>query len=75
MYHLALEKFSLQPEEVIFIGNDMLRDIYGAAGIGMKTVFFKSNQGDHSNHGAEPDYIIYNFCQLPEAIRFLEDNE
>ena len=72
MYRMALEYFSLQPEEVIFVGNDMLRDVHGAKSIGMKTVFFKSNQGDHSNHGSEPDYIIYDFRQLPEAIRFLE---
>ena len=49
----------------------MYRDVYGAHELGMKTVFFKSNQGDHNYHGAEPDYIIYNFNELPQAIEFL----
>ena len=40
MYRMALEYFSLQPEEVIFVGNDMLRDVHGAKSIGMKTVFY-----------------------------------
>jgi putative hydrolase of the HAD superfamily len=39
----------------------------------MKTVFFKSNQGDHENHRAEPDYIIYHFSELPRAIKFLSE--
>lgn len=72
-YDIALKKMGLQPEEVIFIGNDMYRDVYGAHNAGMKTVFFRSNQGDHENHGAEPDYIIYHFSELPRAIEFLSE--
>ena len=64
----------LAPEETVYIGNDMFRDVYGAAECGMKTIFFRSNQGDHSFHGKEPDYIIYNFRELPEGIQFLEEN-
>ena len=71
MFHAALEKMNLAPDEVIFIGNDMYRDIWGAGVLGMKTIFFKSNQGEQNFCGVEPDYIIYNFFQLPEAINFL----
>ncbi len=74
MYQKALQKMNLKSEEVIFIGNDMYRDIYGAHEAGMKTVFFKSNQGDQNSYGIEADYIIYNFNQLPEAVRFLSQN-
>ena len=73
MYTAALEKYSLKPQEVIFVGNDMFRDIYGAGKLGMKTVFFKSNQGDHKSHGIEADYIIYNFNELPRAVEFIEN--
>ena len=72
-YDIALKKMGLSPEEVLYIGNDMYRDIYGAHEAGMKTVFFKSNQGDHEKHGAEPDYIIYHFSELPRAIKFLSE--
>ncbi len=74
MYQKALQKMNLKSEEVIFIGNDMYRDIYGAHEAGMKTIFFKSNQGDQKSYGIEADYIIYNFNQLPEAVRFLSNN-
>jgi len=72
LFKQALDALQLAPQEVIFVGNDMYRDVYGAHAVGMKTVFFKSNQGDHSYHGADADYIIYNFNELPRAIEFLQ---
>lgn len=72
LFRQALDALQLAPQEVIFVGNDMYRDVYGAHAAGMKTVFFKSNQGDHSYHGADADYIIYNFNELPRAIEFLQ---
>lgn len=75
MFEWALNQLDLSAREVLFVGNDMYRDVYGAKEAGMRTVFFKSNQGDQENHGAEPDYIIYKFRELPEAIRFLNEKE
>lgn len=72
LFEAALMGMNLAPSEVLFVGNDMYRDVYGASRLGIRSVFFKSNQGDHRKSGAEPDYIIYNFSELPEAIRFLE---
>ncbi len=62
----------LDPSEVLFVGNDMYRDVYGAQRLGMKTVFFKSNQGTQERERVKPDYIIYNFPELLNAIRFFE---
>ncbi len=73
MFELALSQMQLSAAEVLFVGNDMYRDVFGARELGIKTVFFKSNQGEQKPSGAEPDYIIYDFRQLPEAIRFLSD--
>lgn len=71
MFELALEKLQLAADEVIFIGNDMRRDVLGAKQADIKTVFFKSNQGEQRPQGAEPDYIIHRFAELPSAVRFL----
>ncbi len=71
MYEMALTNMGLRPEEVIFVGNDMYRDVYGAHEIGMKTVFFRSNQGEQNFCGADADYIIYQFRELFNAIEFL----
>lgn len=71
IFDLALDALKLSPQEVIFVGNDMYRDIYGAHNAGMRTVFFKSNQGDWEFRRVEPDYIIYDFRELANALAFL----
>jgi putative hydrolase of the HAD superfamily len=68
----ALSGLALDAGEVLFVGNDMYRDIYGAKQMGMATVFFSSNQGRKTAEGVEPDYIIYQFAELRQALAFLE---
>jgi putative hydrolase of the HAD superfamily len=51
----------------------MCRDVFGGQKIGMKTVFFKSNQGTQEKAGVQPDYNIYNFPELLNAIHFFEN--
>jgi len=57
----ALAIMDLDPSEVIFVGNDMYRDIYGASRLGIKTIFIESNQGEKSHEKATPDYIARRF--------------
>jgi len=73
LFTAALTAMKMKPSEVLFVGNDMYRDVYGAQRLGMKTVFFKSNQGTQEKEGVKPSYIIYNFPELLNAIRFFED--
>lgn len=75
MFKKALKEMKLEPSEVIFIGNDMYRDVSGACNLGIKTIFFRSNQGEHYCPGTCPDYVIQDFSQLPDAVRFLEKLE
>lgn len=72
LFTAALAKMKLAPSQVLHVGNDMYRDIYGAQKLGIKTVFFKSNQGAQEKEGVNPDYIIYNFPELLNAVRFFE---
>ncbi|NLI83253.1 MAG: HAD family hydrolase [Deltaproteobacteria bacterium] len=67
----ALSGINLKGEEVLFVGNDMYRDIFGARQLGLKTVFFPSNQGLQEMAGVEPDRVIREFSELPRAIRGL----
>ncbi len=73
LFEAALDGLSLSPEKVLFVGNDMYRDVYGAQLCGMKAVFFLSNQGKTSMEGVEPEYTIYNFGELRQAIEFFEN--
>lgn len=72
VFTAALDAMDLQPSEVLYVGNDMYCDVHGAQRIGIKTVFFKSNQGHHEMDGVKPDYIIYHFPELLCAVRFFE---
>lgn len=73
LFTAALTAMGMEPSEVLYVGNDMYRDVYGAQRLGMKTVFFKSNQGTQEKEGVKPDYIIYNFPEVLNAIRFFEN--
>lgn len=73
LFHAALSEMGFSPEQVIFVGNDMYRDVFGAGRLGMKTVFFSSNQGQKEMAGVAPDYIIYRFAELWQALDFLKE--
>ncbi len=70
LFQHALDALQVQPEHVLFTGNDMHRDIFGAQQLKMKTIFFSSNQGEKHYQGVQPDYIIYHFAELPQAVNF-----
>jgi putative hydrolase of the HAD superfamily len=72
LFEAALSGLRLEPKNVVFVGNDMYRDIFGAQQLGMKTVFFSSNQGRKEMNGVKPDYVIYQFAELRNAISFFE---
>jgi putative hydrolase of the HAD superfamily len=72
LFEMALARMELAPWEVLHVGNDMYRDVYGPKLLGIKTVFFSSNQGRKHMENVEPDYVIHNFGELRQAIDFFE---
>jgi len=67
----ALQRLSLTPEEVLCVGNDMYRDIYGAKRLGIKTILFLSNQGARSHGETTADYVVTRFEDVLEQIEAL----
>lgn len=68
-------KYGIEPSEAIFVGNDMLKDIYTAQKAGLKTVLFAGDErslrlreNDERVAGIEPDFIITELKQLLEII-------
>jgi putative hydrolase of the HAD superfamily len=45
-------------EQVLYVGNDMHRDVFGAAQAGMSTVMFDSDQGTKQHLDCVPDHTI-----------------
>jgi len=70
-----LKKRGIKPQEVLYIGNDMLKDIYTAAQLSFKTCFFAGDmrayrlRKDHPKAStAKPDYTITELKQLLEIL-------
>jgi len=73
LFEKALTAMKMEVTEVVFVGNDMYNDIHGAQKLGMKTVFFRSNQGLQKKEGIKPDHIINNFPELMNVLSFFEE--
>jgi putative hydrolase of the HAD superfamily len=72
LFQAALTKLEVAPAQAIFIGNDRFRDILGARQVGMKTILFCPNGNPGGPPEMEPDYLLYQYADLPRAIEFLE---
>lgn len=72
LFKKALTAMNMNSSEVLFVGNDMYRDIYGAKASGIKAVFFKSNNCSFENKIMEPDHVINNFMELLDVVRLYE---
>jgi putative hydrolase of the HAD superfamily len=64
-------KYGIVPSEVLFIGNDMIKDIYTANKVGFKTALFAGDkrslrlyEDDPRTKGLKPDHIIDNLEQV-----------
>ena len=75
LFEAALSAMKLEPAEAVFVGNDLYRDVLGPQIIGMRTVFFRSSDMTQEKEGVTPDYIIYQFPELLEAVRFFERSD
>jgi putative hydrolase of the HAD superfamily len=71
LFQTALDRLKVVPEQTIFVGDDRYRDVFGAQQLGMKTVWFCHHREGGHPKDAEPDYIIYQFCELLRAVEFL----
>lgn len=71
----GLKELGIKNDEVLYVGNDMLKDIWPAGKLGFKTVFYAGDQRayrlrrDHPEASkAKPDHIITSLTQLLEII-------
>ncbi len=72
LFQKALDALEVLPEQALFVGNDMHRDIFGPRQLHIKTIFSSSNQGEKHFQEVQPDYIIYQFGELLQAVKFFE---
>ena len=79
LFQLAAEKLknrNIQAQSVLYIGNDMLKDIYPAQSVGFKTALFAGDarslrirQDDQKCKHLTADFIITDLMQLVDLIK------
>jgi putative hydrolase of the HAD superfamily len=70
LFQAALNELRVPAGEAIYVGNDRFRDVLGARQAGMKTILFCPNGNAGGSPETEPDYLLYNYADLPRAIEF-----
>jgi putative hydrolase of the HAD superfamily len=78
LYDLAegqLANLGIWPEEVCYVGNDMLKDMYPADQVGFRTALFAGDArslrlrgNDERTSGLKPDWILTGLAQLPKCL-------
>ncbi len=64
LFQLALDELGVAAEHVVYVGNDLYRDIYGARDAGMRTVLFDADQDAEVFPDCVPDHTITDFRDL-----------
>ncbi len=72
LFHAALKHTGCAPEEMVYVGDDPVKDIDPANTVGLKTVWL-NNEIRPGPGATEPDHVIDDIAELPLAIRSLGD--
>ena len=72
-------KYNIEPSETIFVGNDMLKDVYTAKQAGLRTVLFAGDErslrlreDDMRVKGLHPDFVINDLKQITMLIWWMQ---
>ncbi len=71
----AVVERGLEPEQVLYVGNDLLNDVMPAARVGFRTALFAGDgrslrwrEGDERVNGVEPDLVVTRLDQLLACV-------
>ncbi len=71
----ALKRRGLEPGQAIYVGNDMLNDVWAASQAGLKTAWFagdgrscRPRDDDPRCRSLRPDIVITDLMQLPDCL-------
>jgi putative hydrolase of the HAD superfamily len=71
LFRKTLDSMELEPGEVIWVGNDMFRDIYGSRLLGIRSIFIDSNQGAKCYKDVAADYRVQRFEDVLKGVAAL----
>lgn len=71
IFHLAVAKLSVRPQDCVFVGDSPTTDIVGAKQVGMKTVWFPNGAVWPDNLSTKADAEIQSLSELQAALQRL----
>lgn len=74
LFQLAIDALGAPAENILYVGNDMHRDIYGARQAGMQTLMFDSDQGTKEYDDCMPDHRIADYRDLLSLLGIPADS-
>jgi len=67
-FRTVLRKLKVKPEEVVMIGDNLLRDVKGAKNLGMKTILASYGNVNVKKSNIKPDMEIDSIKDLPRIL-------
>ena len=68
LFHEALRRLSLLPEETVYVGDRHYEDVYGASRVGMNSVWVDRGDRGLRDDLPPPDHRVTSLMELPELI-------
>jgi putative hydrolase of the HAD superfamily len=68
IFQSALDRLKIEPQQAVFVGNDLFADVLGAGKLGMKTIYL--GMAGQPVRGASPDAVVpdINFHELKNIV-------
>lgn len=72
LFHAALAHTGCEPAEMVYVGDDLIKDVDAANEVGLHTIWMRSKDSPAPGE-SNPDETIDDIRALPDAIRKLVD--
>ena len=72
LFHAALAHTGCEPAQMVYVGDDPIKDVDAANKVGLKTIWMRSKSGSVEGN-SQPDETISDIKELPDAIKKLVD--
>ncbi len=68
IFNLLIDRYNLDVNECVFIGNDMNDDILGASRVNIRTIYIKTKQSSKRKVDQKPTFLARNFAHLSDIL-------
>ncbi len=68
IFNLLIDRYGLDANDCVFVGNDMYDDVLGASKANMRTVYIKTKQSSKRKVDQKPTFIARNFAHLSDIL-------